>query len=159
MAAPFSRTSWMNVLIYHLLISVVNLLHLPREKGTFVPRRSARLTVYTKHLDHLRLLKSKFEGATEAELQAYLIAVKEMLFEIQFLLEQEDGLKRNPDFAEDFRRLMNLVHNLGSVEDFKEAADLAYKLSVLLPFYEDDATLEMRRAQAAEFNRMKGRSD
>lgn len=149
----------MNVLIYHLLISVVNLLNLPREKGTFVPRRSTKLTIYTKHLDHVKVLKSEFKGMGEDALRGYLAAVKEQLFEIGFLCEQEDDLQRNPDFFEDFRRLQNLVHNLGSVEDFGEAADLAYKLSVLLPYYEDPATLEMRRAQAAAFLKMKGRTD
>ena len=149
----------MNVLIYHHLITVVNLLNLPREQGTFVPRRSTRLTVYTRHLDHLKLMKNEFRDLPETGFRGYLMAVKEVVFEIGFLLEQDQDLQRNPDFFRDFTRLETLVHNLGGVEDLGEAADLAYKLSVLLPFYEDPATLEMRRAQAAEFLRMRGRTD
>ena len=151
------RTQWMNVLVYHLLITLVNLLNLPLEKGTYVPRRSNRLTVYSKHLAHLKLLKSELDARDPAAVRAYLIPLKDLAFEVRFLLEQEPNLQPNPDFLPDFERFETLLYNAQGVEDFPELADLAYRLSILLPFYEDPAALEERREQVARWAAMRER--
>lgn len=147
----------MNFTVYHLLISLVNLLRLPLEKGTYVPRRSQRLTVFTRDLDELKLLKTALDRENPEAIRAYLLAVKGILFEIGFLLEQDPDLQKNPDFFEALPRLETLLHNAGAVEDFGEIADVAYRLSILLPFYVWEETLDERRAQLAEFERQKER--
>jgi len=152
-----SRVQMMNFTVYQLLISLVNLLNLPLPDGTYVPRRSARLTVFEKHVRHLRLLKDALATDDPAALRAYLLPIKSLAFEVEFLLEQEPDLARNPDFFDGFRRLQTLLHNAEETADFAECADLAYRLSILLPFYEDPLYLEARRRQADEYDRMLSR--
>lgn len=151
------RTRWMNVLVYHLLISIVNVLNLPLEKGTFVPRRAFRLTVMKNQVDHFRLLKRELDPTDPGSVRAFLLPVKALFFEIRFLLEQDPTLRPNPDFLPDLERLETLLYNVQDVSDFGDVADLAYRLSILLPYYEDPSALEMRRAQAAEFDRLRPR--
>ena len=50
-AAPPGRVPWANVVAYHLLLSLVNLLNVPLPQGTFIPRRSLQLTVLDKDVD------------------------------------------------------------------------------------------------------------
>lgn len=152
-----ARTQWMNVLVYHLLITLVNLLNLPLEHGTYVPRRSTRLTLLTKRIDHLKLLKSGLDPDDPAAVRAYLVPLKHLLFEIRFLLEQEPDLRPNPDFAPELERVETLLYNAEGIDDFPEVARLSYRLSILLPYYEDPDALAARRAQADEYERLRPR--
>jgi hypothetical protein len=60
-----------------------------------------------------------------------------------------------PEFKEGFDRLETLVHNAADAGDFEELAGLAYRLSILLPFFEDPSSLDRRRAQVTEYERLR----
>lgn len=146
-AGPW-RVQMMNFTVYHLLISLANLLNLPLPDGTYVPRRGARLTVYQKDIALLKMLKGSLDADDPVAVRAYLVAVKHLVFEARFLLEQEPTLSKNVEFFEGFERLETLVHAAQDTSDFREVAALAYRLSILLPFYEDEDALADRRRQA-----------
>jgi hypothetical protein len=149
MAAPPSRVQFANIVSYHLLITLVNLLNLPLEDGTFIPRRGWQLRVMSADIERLRMLKQEFDVSNEDAVRGYLVAAKATLFELEVALHQWPELQRNAEFAADLARLQNILgpaHDLVAAEG---ARDLAYKLSVMLPFYEDEDAMRERNATAA----------
>lgn len=153
MATPPSRVQWANIVSYHLLLSLANLLNLPLPKGTFVPRRSMQLTVMTRDVERLRMLKRELDANDPAEVRGFLVAAKALLFELEVALHQWPDLQPNPAFFADMERLANLVAQATALDDAEAARDLAYKLSVMLPYYEDEAAMEERNAVAERWYR------
>ena len=153
MAAPAApqRTQWANIVAYHLLISLVNLLNLPLPEGTFIPRRSPQLLVLDKDVARLRMLKNELDATSEGEVRGYLVAPKALCFELEVALHQWPELQRNAAFFEDFERLGTLLSTTRDLDDARGVRDLAYKLSVMLPFYEDEAAMNERNATAARW--------
>ena len=148
MAAPPSRVQLANVVAYHLLITLVNLLNLPLPKGTFIPRRSMQLRVLDKDVERLRMLKRELDATSPDAVRGYLVASKATLFELEVLMHQWPDLSPNAQFAADLERLQNLMGPAQDLADAEAARDLAYKLSVMLPFYEDEDAMRERNATA-----------
>ena len=148
MAAPPSRVQFANIVAYHLLVSLVNLLNLPLPQGTFIPRRSLQLHVMERDVERLRMLKRELDATDEGAVRGYLVAAKATLFELEVHLHQWPDLRANPAFERDLERLSNLVGQARGLDDAEAARDLAYKLSVMLPFYEDDAAMRDRNVTA-----------
>jgi hypothetical protein len=148
MASPPSRVMFANVVAYHLLISLVNLLNLPLPKGTFIPRRSWQLHVMNADVERLRMLKRELDVGDPAEVRGFLVGAKATLFELEVLLHQWPDLRRNPRFDEDLARLSTLVAQASGLDDAEAARDLAYKMSVMLPFFEDEGAMAERNATA-----------
>ena len=156
-ASPPGAVQWANVVAYHLLISLVNLLNLPLPRGTFIPRRSFQLTVLDKDVERLRMLKRELDPANADEVRGYLVASKAVAFELEMLLHQWPQLRRNPAFFEDVERLGTLVSQLRDLDDAAGVRDLAYKLSVMLPFYEDEDAMRERNGTAERWFRERER--
>lgn len=156
MATPPSRVQWANIVAYHLLLSLVNLLNLPLPKGTFVPRRSMQLTVMSRDVERLRMLKKELDADDPAAVRGFLVAAKALLFELEVALHQWPDLQANAAFFEDMERLSNLVAQASALDDAEAARDLAYKLSVMLPYYEDREAMEERNAVAEKWFRERG---
>jgi hypothetical protein len=144
MATPPSRVQFANIVAYHLLITLVNLLNLPLPRGTFIPRRSMQLRVLDKDVERLRMLKRELDVASPDAVRGYLVGAKATLFELEVLLHQWPDLAVNEQFASDLARLQNLLGPAQDLEDAEAARDLAYKLSVMLPFYEDEEAMRER---------------
>ena len=153
MAAPPNRVQFANLVAYHLLISLVNLLNLPLPQGTFIPRRSLRLTVLDKDVERLRMLKRELDHADPSAVRGYLVAAKALLFELEVALHQWPDLARNPAFAADLERLSVLLPGAQDLGDAEGVRDLAYKLSVMLPFYEYEDAMKERNATAERWFR------
>lgn len=150
---PPSNVQWANVIAYHLLLTLVNLLNLPLPQGTFIPRRSIQLTVLDRDVERLRMLKRELDPENADEVRGFLVAPKALLFELQMALHQWRDLKRNGAFFDDFERLATLVSQLQDLSDAEGVRDLAYKLSVMLPFYEDEPAMRERNAVAERWFR------
>lgn len=148
MATPPSSVLWANITAYQLLLSLVNLLNLPLPQGTFIPRRSARLTVLDRDVARLRMLKAELDATNPDEVRGYLLAPKALVFEVEVLLHQWQALPRNEPFFEDLERLVTLVSQMRDLDDAAGVRDLAYKLSVMLPYYEDAEARDERNATA-----------
>lgn len=146
--APPSPVQWANVVAYHLLLTLVNLLNLPLPQGTFIPRRSVQLRVLESDVGRLRMLKRELDAEDPAAVRGYLVAPKALLFELEVALHQWPDLPRNEAFFEDLRRLSLLVGQLQDLGDAEGVRDLAYKLSVMLPFYEYEDAMRERNATA-----------
>ncbi len=151
MASAFSRAQFTNFAAYHALVSLVNVLNLPLPQGTFFSKRGARLTVLDRDVHRLRMLKSELDPTDESAVRGYLVAAKALLFDIGFLLHQEPGLARNEAFFSDHDRLTTLLAGAASLSDIEEIRDLAFKLSVMLPFYDDADAMKERNARAEEW--------
>lgn len=152
-SGPPTRVQMANVAAYHLLLSLVNLLNLPLPKGTFIPRRSARLTVLDRDVERLRMLKRELDAGDPAAVRGYLVAAKALLFELEFLLHQWQDLSRNEAFFADLERLCVLLPGARDLGDMEGVRDLAYKLSVMLPFYELEDAMRERNAVAQKWFR------
>ncbi|MFA5860270.1 MAG: hypothetical protein WDA16_01110 [Candidatus Thermoplasmatota archaeon] len=148
---PASPSQFANIVAYHLLISLVNLLNLPLPKGTFIPRRGWQLHVMNADVERLRMLKRELDTSDPGAVRGFLVGAKATLFELEVCLHQWPDLQRNPKFEADFARLSNLVAQANALDDAEEARDLAYKLSVMLPFYEDEAAMLARNKTADEW--------
>lgn len=149
--APWSRAQFANFVAYHTLLSLANLLNLPLPKGTFFPRRSLRLTVLDRDVARLRMLKDELDATDPAAVKGYLLGVKALHFELQFSLHQEPDLARNAAFFADFERFSTLVSQAESTRDAEDLRNLAYKLSIMLPFYEDEERMRERNAVAEKW--------
>jgi hypothetical protein len=147
-ATPPDRVQFANLVAYHLLLSLVNLLNLPLPQGTFIPRRSFQLTVLDKDVARLRMLKRELDQEDPAAVRGYLVAAKALLFELEVALHQWPGVQRNPAFAADLERLSVLLSGAQDLGDAEGVRDLAYKLSVMLPFYEYEDAMRERNATA-----------
>jgi len=147
-ARPPNRTQFANIVAYHLLISLVNLLNLPLPKGTFIPRRGWQLHVMGADVERLRMLKKELDADDPAAVRGFLVGAKATLFELEVFLHQWPDLQRNPRFDADLARLSTLVAQASALDDAEAARDLAYKLSVMLPFYEDEDAMKERNATA-----------
>ena len=152
-ATPPNSVQFANIVAYHLLISLVNLLNLPLPKGTFIPRRSMQLTVLERDVARLRMLKRELDVEDPAAVRGYLVAAKALLFELEFLLHQWPGLARNEAFFADLQRLSVLVAGAQDLDDAEGSRDLAYKLSVMLPYYEYEDAMRERNATAEKWFR------
>ena len=152
-ATPPSRVQFANVVAYHLLLSLVNLLNLPLPQGTFIPRRSAQLTVLDRDVARLRMLKRELDQDDPAAVRGYLVAAKALLFELEVALHQWPDLRRNAPFFEDLERLSTLLSGAQDLGDAEGVRDLAYKLSVMLPFYEYEDAMDERNATALRWFR------
>jgi hypothetical protein len=150
-ALPPNRTQFANIVAYHLLISLVNLLNLPLPKGTFIPRRSWQLHVMTADVERLRMLKKELDTDDPAAVRGFLVGAKVTLFELEVFLHQWPDLARNAAFDADLVRLSMLVAQASALDDAEAARDLAYKLSVMLPFYEDEDAMRERNATADDW--------
>jgi hypothetical protein len=146
-----NRTQVANLLAYHSLVTLVNLLNLPLPRGSFFPRRGDDVTVLDGDVARLRMLKAELDASDPAAARGFLVAVRGLLFEVGFLLHQERALRRNPAFWEDFDRFGTLLEQAGNLRDLEELRDLAYKLVIELPFYEDEARLAERNGTAARW--------
>lgn len=153
MATPPSSVQWANVVAYHVLISLVNLLNLPLPQGTFIPRRSMQLTVLDRDVERLRMLKRELDPANADEVRGFLLAPKALFFELEFLLHQWNELPRNDAFFADLERLGTLLSHMQDLGDAEGIRDLAYKLSVMLPYYEDEAAMRGRNTVAERWFR------
>lgn len=151
LATPPSRVQWANIVAYHLLVTLTNLLNLPLADGTFIPRRSMQLRVLHNDVERLRMLKNELALENEDEVRGYLLAPKALLFELEVALHQWPDLPRNPDFFEDFARLATLIGQMRDLDDASGVRDLAYKLSVMLPFYEYEEAMRERNETAAKW--------
>ncbi|HUR68128.1 MAG TPA: hypothetical protein VM370_02700 [Candidatus Thermoplasmatota archaeon] len=136
---------------YHLLLTLVNLLNLPLKDGTFIPRRSQQLRVLDKDIERLRMLKREIDPTSPDEVRGFLVAPKALVFELEVALHQWPDLARNAAFFADFERLGTLVSQLRDLDDASGVRDLAYKLSVMLPFYEDEAAMRERNSTAEKW--------
>lgn len=148
---PWSRAQFANFVAYHTLISLANLLNLPLPKGTFFPRRSFRLTVLDRDVARLRMLKDELDTKEPAAVRGYLLGVKALHFELQFSLHQEPDLSRNAQFFDDFERFSTMVSQAETTRDAEDLRNLAYKLSIMLPFFEDEALMRERNATAEKW--------
>lgn len=144
-------TQWANIVSYHLLLSFVNLLNLPLKDGTFIPRRSLQLRVLEKDIERLRMLKRELDPTSPEEVRGFLVAPKALFFELEVALHQWPELTRNAEFFTDFESLGNLVGQMHDLDDARGARDLAYKLSVMLPFFEDADAMAERNATASKW--------
>jgi hypothetical protein len=147
-AAPFNRTQAANFVAYHALVTLVNLLNLPLPESGFFPHRSVDFTVLGADVRRFEMLKRELAAARPDALRGYLMAVKAMAFEVRFLLNQDPGLLRNEAFFADFERLTTLAAQAEGAEDAAQMRNLAYKLVIMLPYYEDPARLTGRNATA-----------
>jgi hypothetical protein len=147
-AAPPSRVQFANIVAYHLLISMVNLLNLPLPHGTFIPRRSAQLTVLERDVERLRMLKRELDLDNPDAVAGYLVGAKALLFELEFLIHQWPDLPRNAAFFADLERVSTIMSQTRDLADAEGVRDLAYKLSVMLPFYESEDGMRERNATA-----------
>lgn len=151
MATPPNRTQWANIVCYHLLVTLTNLLNLPLRDGTFIPRRSMQLHVLDNDVERLRMLKSELDAANADEVRGFLLAPKALLFELEVALHQWPDLRRNAAFFEDFTRLGTLIGQMRDLDDASGVRDLAYKLSVMLPFYEYEEAMRERNETAEKW--------
>ena len=156
MAAPPSRTQWANIVCYHLLVTLTNLLNLPLRDGTFIPRRAMQLTVLHNDVERLRMLKAELDGANADEVRGFLLAPKALLFELEVALHQWPDLPRNAAFFDDFARLSTLIGQMRDLDDASGVRDLAYKLSVMLPFYEYEDAMRDRNETAEKWYARRG---
>lgn len=145
---PPQAVQWANASAYHLLVSLVNLLNLPLPKGTFIPRRAATLTVLDRDVERLRMLKRELDPDDPAAVRGYLVAAKAVLLELTWALHQWRDLKRNPEFDADLERLGTVVAQMRDLGDAEGVRDLAYKLAIMLPFFEDEERMRERNAIA-----------
>lgn len=148
-----NRTQFANLVAHHSLISVVNLLNLPLPQGSFFPRRADDLTLLQRDVERLRMLKQQLDAKDPAAVRGYLVGVQALLFETEFLLHQERALRPNPAFWADFERLTTLLAQADSLADAAHLRDLAYKLSIMLPFADDEARMAERNATAERWFR------
>lgn len=153
MASPPSRVQFANIVAYHVLLSLVNLLNLPLPQGTFIPRRSAQLRVLDKDVERLRMLKRELDRDDPAAVRGYLVGAKAVLFELEFLLHQWPDLPRNEAFFADLVRLTNILSGAVDLDDAEGVRDLAYKLSVMLPYYEYEDAMRERNVTAEKWYR------
>lgn len=153
MATPPSRAQFANVVAYQLLLSLVNLLNLPLPHGTFIPRRGWQLTVLDKDVERLRMLKRELDVASPDAVAGYLVGAKALLFELEVALHQWHDLPRNEPFFADLERLALLLAQTRDLDDAEGVRDLAYKLSVMLPYYEIEANKDERNATAERWYR------
>lgn len=150
---PPSAVQWANVVAYHLLLSLVNLLDLPLPQGTFIPRRSVQLRILDRDVERLRMLKRELDAGDAAAVRGYLVAAKAVFFELEVALHQWPDLPRNPSFFADAERLSTLVSTLQDLDDAAGVRDLAYKMSVMLPFYEIEDAMRERNETAEKWFR------
>jgi hypothetical protein len=148
MATPPRPVMFANIVAYHVLISLTNVLNLPLPHGTFIPRRAAQLTVLDRDVERLRMLKRELDINNVDAVTGYLVGAKALLFELEMALHQWPDLARNEPFFADLERLATLMHHTRDVGDLEGVRDLAYKLSVMLPFYEDRSAMEERNVTA-----------
>ena len=151
MATPPNRTQWANIVCYHLLVTLTNLLNLPLRDGTFIPRRAMQLHVLNNDVERLRMLKDELEATNPDEVRGFLLGPKALLFELEVALHQWPDLKRNGAFFADFERLGTLIGQMRDLDDAAGVRDLAYKLSVMLPFYEYDEAMAERNDTAEKW--------
>lgn len=151
MATPPNPVQWANVSVHHLLLTLVNLLNLPLPRGTFIPRRSLQLTVLDRDVERLRMLKRELDVENPDEVRGYLVGAKALVLETTWALHQWPALPQNPEFAADFERLSTLVAQMRDLGDAAGVRDLAYKLAIMLPFYEDEARMRERNDVARKW--------
>jgi hypothetical protein len=147
-AMPPQPTQWANIVAYHLLLSLVNILNLPLKDGTFIPRRSMQLRVLDRDVERLRMLKRELDPTSPEDVRGFLVAPKAMFFELEVALHQWPDLARNPEFFGDMERLGTLIAQMRDLDDARGVRDLAFKLSVMLPFYEDEGAMGERNLTA-----------
>jgi len=155
-ATPPNRVQFANVNAYHLLISLVNLLNLPLPHGTFIPRRAWQLTVLDKDVERLRMLKRELDVTSPDAVAGYLVGAKAVLFELEVALHQWPDLPRNEPFFADLERLSLLMAQTRDLHDAEGVRDLAYKLSIMLPFFEVASNMEERNATAQKWFASRG---
>ncbi|HEX2022455.1 MAG TPA: hypothetical protein VHH36_07060 [Candidatus Thermoplasmatota archaeon] len=143
-----SRVQFANFAAYRTLLSIVNLLNLPLADGTFFPPRGAQLTVMNHDVERLRMLKRELDPDDPAAVRGFLVAPKALLLELQFLLHQFPGLPENRAFFDDLARLHAAMAGVETAADAAEVRDLAYKLSVMLPFYQMEDAMRDRNSLA-----------
>lgn len=154
MAAPsFSRVQVANWAVHHTLMSLVNLLNLPLPQGGFFPRRASELTLLDADVARLRMLKQGLGAEGDDVIRGYLLGVQALAFEVGFMLHQDPNLPRNPQFFADFERFSNLASQASTRRDAEEMRNLAYKLSIMLPFFEDEPRMAERNATAERWFR------
>ena len=153
LATPPSRAQFANLVAYQLLISLVNLLNLPLPHGTFIPRRAWQLTVLEKDVERLRMLKRELDVTSPDAVAGYLVGAKAVLFELEVALHQWHDLARNEAFFADLERLSLLLAQTRDLHDAEGVRDLAYKLSIMLPFYEVEENMRERNATAQKWFR------
>lgn len=151
MATPPNRTQWANIVCYHLLVTLTNMLNLPLRDGTFIPRRAMQLHVLNNDVERLRMLKDELDATNADEVRGFLLAPKALLFELEVALHQWPDLARNPAFFDDFARLGTLIGQMRDLDDAAGVRDLAYKLSVMLPFYEYEEAMRERNGTAEKW--------
>lgn len=151
MAASFSRAQFANLVAHHSLVSLVNLLNIPLPGGSFFPRRADDVTVLGRDLERLRMLKGELDADDPAAVRGFLLGVKALLFEVEFLLHQERDLRRNEVFFADLERLKTMLAQVTTLDDLGQLRNLAYKLVIMLPFFDDEARLAERNATAARW--------
>jgi hypothetical protein len=144
----FTRTQFVNLVIHHSLVSLVNLLNLPLPEGSFFPRRGDDLTLLGRDVRRLAMLKAELDRTDAGAVRGFLLSVRALLFEVEFMLHQERALPRNEAFFADFERLSNLLAQADSLEDVAQVRNLAYKLVIRLPYYDDAARMAERNATA-----------
>lgn len=150
---PPNRVMFANMVAYQLLVSLTNLLNLPLPHGTFIPRRGWQLTVLDKDVERLRMLKRELDADNPDAVAGYLVGAKALLFELEVALHQWHDLKRNEAFFADLERLSTLLHHTRDLADAEGVRDLAYKLSIMLPYYELDEGVRERNATADKWFR------
>jgi len=157
-ATPPRPAQFANLVAYHVLISLVNLLNLPLPHGTFIPRRSWQLTVLDKDVERLRMLKRELDVDDPAAVAGYLVGTKALLFELEVALHQWPDLPRNEAFFADLDRLAVLLSGTRDLGDAEGVRDLAYKLSIMLPYYEVEESMRERNATAEKWFRSRERA-
>jgi hypothetical protein len=86
------------------------------------------------------------------------VGAKVLLFELEVALHQWPELKRNEAFFADLERLTTLLSGTRDLADAEGVRDLAYKLSVMLPFYEYEDGMMERNATAQKWFRGRERA-
>lgn len=143
-----NRVQFANFAAYRALMSLVNLLNLPLPQGTFFPPRGPQLTILDRDVERLRMLKRALDSDDPAAVRGYLVAPKALFFEVEVLLHQFPDLPRNPEFSADLERLGAALAGVDSLADAAEVRDLAYKLSIMLPYYEIEEAMRERNRVA-----------
>lgn len=158
MATPPTSVQRANIVAYHLLLSLVNLLNLPLKDGTFIPRPSPQLHVLDKDVTRLRMLKAELDTTNADEVRGFLLASKTLLFELEVAIHQWPDLPRNAAFFGDLERLATLLTQARDLDDAAGVRDLTYKLSIMLPFFELEDAMRERNATAQKwFSAREGR--
>lgn len=150
MTTPASpqAVQWANATAYQLLLTLANLLNLPLPQGTFFPRRSLQLRMLDADVERLRMLKRDLDTTNPDEVRGYLVAARAIVLELTWSIHQWPDLRPNEEFMADMERLTTLTAQMRDIGDAEGARDLAYKLSIMLPFYEDEERMRERNETA-----------